>query len=564
VRGSGALALTLLLACGPPPDGAPRSADPESTGTPWFEEVAAEVGLDFVHRSGHDGRFLMPEIMGGGAALVDLDGDGDLDVYLVQGGDLRASRADRPGNRLYRNRGDGTFEDVTAGSGADDRGYGMGVAAGDVDGDGDLDLYVTNVGPDVLLRNEGGGRFTDVTAAAGLGDPGWGASAAFFDPDLDGDLDLFVTRYLDWSIDKEIDCYSDFGAPDYCSPQSYDAPVPDLFYRNLGDGTFRDDSAVTGIADVAGTGLGAVVADFDGDGAPELFVANDGMPDRLWFHRPDGTFEDRALLAGCAVDLDGKAKAGMGVTVADLDFDGDPDLLVCNLHQESDSLFRNDGGTFTDATAVLGLGAVSRPFTRFGMGWVDFDDDGHLDLFQANGRVALHATRLADDPFAEPNLLFHGLPGGGFEEVIPRGGTARPLLATSRAAAFGDVDGDGGVDVLIVNRDAPVHLLRNVVPDRGRWIAFDVLDRSGAPALGATLTLRAGDRTVVHEIHSASSYLTANPPRVHLGLGHLDRVTDVRVRWGDGGETAFGNHGAGRIVTLKPSTPSSSGGRSLF
>ncbi len=532
---------------------------------PWFREEAAARGLLFEHRSGHRDRYLMPEIMAGGGALCDLDGDGDLDAYLVQSGGLEVPAARRPPNRLFRNRGEGMFEDVTETSGAGHRGYGTGVACGDVDRDGDIDLYVTNVGANALLRNDGatgtGGRFsfTDVTAGAGVGHDGWGASAAFFDYDGDGDLDLFVTNYLRWSADHEIDCFDDRGRRDYCSPNNYSSPAPDVLYRNEGGGpdgriSFTDVTRETGLDAVFGNGLGVLPGDFDGDGRSDLFVANDGMPDQLWINSPGGRFRDQALLWGCAVDLEGQPKAGMGVAAADIDDDGDLDLLVCNLVNESDSLYLNAGGYFRDHTAASGLAGVSRPFTRFGVAWRDFDNDGILDLFEANGRVARKGPPLAADPMAEPNLVFRGLGGGRFAEVRPRGGTAEPLYATSRAAAFGDVDGDGGVDVLVVNRDAPAHLLRNVVPRRGHWLALRLLNEHGSDALGATVEVAAGDRTFRREVRAASSYLASSDPRLHVGLGPADRVRRVAIRWPDGERECFGPFAAGGEIVLRIGT----------
>ena len=534
-----------------------RSAAPEESpvvegAAPWFEERAAAAGVDFLHESGHGERCLMPEIMCGGAALLDIDGDGDLDIYLVQGGSLEAPGEASPRNQLYRNRGDGTFDNITAGSGADDAGYGMGVATGDYDNDGDTDLYVTNVGPDVLLRNDGGGHFTDVTAPAGLGHAGWGAGAAFLDYDRDGDLDLFVTNYLGWSIATDLDCYSDYiDGLDYCSPQSYKAPTADVLYRNNGDGTFTDVSIPAGIADGLGPGLGVVAGDFTGDGFVDIFVANDGAMDRLWVNDGAGRFTDQALVLGCAVDEDGKPKAGMGVTAADIDDDGDLDLLVCNLRQETDSLHRNVDGSFVDGTAAAGLGVVSRPFTRFGMGWVDFDNDGRLDLYQANGRVTQYADNADDDPFAEPNLLLRGTPSGRWTEVTPRGGTARTLVHTSRAAAFGDLDNDGRIDVLVVNRDSRPYLLMNRVPDAGRWLMLRVLGDHGGDAIGATVTLTVGDRRITRDVRTAYSYLAACDPRVHVGLGGADHASDVTVRWPDGRREGFGDLEAQAIHTLR-------------
>jgi hypothetical protein len=553
-RPAPALAWALLLAlCGcADPEAPPPPKTRAGSAAPWFVESAAARGLGFVHESGASGRYYLPEIMAGGAALFDMDGDGDLDAYLVQSGFLEPGTIAQPGNRLYRNEGGGIFADATEGSGADDRGYGMGVAAGDYDNDGDVDLYVTNVGPNRLLANDGTGRFTDVTAAAGVGDPGWGTSAAFLDYDRDGDLDLYVCNYLLWSVATNVECYSHAFGLDYCSPQAIDRPVPDVLFRNEGDGTFTDRSAESGIGSALGTGLGIVCGDFDGDAWPDVFVANDGMDDRLWINRRDGSFEDLAFMAGCAVDEGGAPKAGMGVAAADLDGDGTEDLIVCNLAGQTDSAYLNDGsGLFRDVTARLGLAAVSRPFTRFGMGLVDLDNDGRLDLYQANGRVIRQEREWDADPYAEPNLLFRGRRDGTFEELSPRGGTIGSLAFTSRAAAFGDVDGDGGIDVLVVNRDAPAHLLINAVPRRRRWLALEVLQEHGSDAIGARVSGWAGDTLVVREVRAAHSYLASSDPRVHVGLGDQTLLRDVTVRWIDGTQEAFGDLEADRVVTLR-------------
>ncbi|MCH8153122.1 MAG: CRTAC1 family protein [Planctomycetes bacterium] len=533
----------------PPPSS--LSQPPAADGAPWFVEIAQQSGLVFEWRSGFRDRRYMPEITGGGAALFDMDGDGDLDAYLVQAGSLVEPKRTQPPNQLFRNLGDGAFENVTSGSGADDSGYGMGVACGDYDNDGDVDLYVTNVGPNVLLQNDGTGRFTDVTTRAGVGHSGWGSSAAFVDYDHDGDLDLYVCNYLNWAAATEVDCFNAMGAPDYCLPQNYNAPAVDVLYRNNGDGTFADVTEQAGLNQTFGTGLGVVCGDFNNDGWIDIFVANDLMPDRLWLNQGNGTFRDEALFAGCAIDQEGQAKAGMGVTAADIDDDGDLDLLVCNLAKQSDSYFINEGGYFTDSTAMMGLGAVSRPFTRFGMAWIDFDHDGDLDLYQVNGRVARQSMVFSDDPYAEPNLLFQGLGGGRFKEFRPRGGTRELLAATSRAAAFGDIDQDGAIDVLVVNRDAKAHLLHNIVPNRGNWISFRVIEEHGRDALGATVRLTLGNRRITRDVRAAYSFLASNDPKVHVGLGERDTATDVSVRWINGGIESFGDFGANQVVTLQ-------------
>jgi enediyne biosynthesis protein E4 len=283
-------------------------------------------------------------------------------------------------------------------------------------------------------------------------------------------------------------------------------------------------------------------------------VANDGTPNHLWLNGGGGRFTESALAWGVAIDQDGAPKAGMGVHAADVDDDGDNDLLVMNLDTESDSYFRNDGSFFVDATTMVGLRVASRRFTRFGMALVDFDNDGRLDLYEANGRVGLQGETFARDPYAEPNLLFRGLAGPKFEEVAPRGGTAAPLIATSRAAAFGDVDNDGGVDVLVANRDGAPYLLRNVAPARGHWAQFSVRTTKGSDALGAVVTIRAGSRTWRRDVRSGFSYLAANDPRVHVGLGDLTRIDTVDVRWPDGASERFGPFDVDQIVTLRRGT----------
>lgn len=528
----------------------PSSTASSEAAAPWFEDIAASAGLSFVHRSGHEGTtYRLPEIMGGGAALFDMDADGDLDVLLVQSGTLDGD--DRgPRHKLFRNDGRARFADATAGSGVEVAGYGMGVATGDYDGDGDADLYLTNLGTNVLLQNDGRGRFADVTAATGVAGSGWSAGAAFFDADADGDLDLFVTRYLAWEPGRERQCFSLTGRVDFCSPKNYDAPTSDLFFVNRGNGTFVDASVSAGFTAARGNGLGVVVDDVDADGRPDLFVANDGTPNHLWLNQGGGRFTESALARGVAIDQDGAPKAGMGVHAADVDGDGDNDLLVMNLDTESDSFFRNDGNFYVDATNMTGLRVVSRRFTRFGMAMLDFDNDGLLDLFEANGRVGLQGESVAADPYAEPNLLFRGKTGATFEEVTPRGGTATPLIATSRAAAFGDLDNDGGVDIVVANRDGAPHLLRNVVPSRGHWTLLSVKTARGSDALGAVVRVTAGGHAWRRDVRTGYSYLAANDPRVHVGVGAATSIESVDVTWPDGSIERFGPFATDRVVTI--------------
>jgi hypothetical protein len=563
------LLLTAVIACTarktPPPDPPPEpspgtsaeTSPAQTAGTPtagstvpWFREDASASGLVFQHISGHRDQHLIPEVIGGGVALFDMDGDDDLDAYCVQSGNLRRLDATEKRNQLFRNHGDGTFDEVSSGSGADVSGYGIGVASGDYDNDGDLDLFVTNVGPNVLLRNDGAGRFTDVTTPTGVGDDGFGTSAAFVDYDRDGDLDLFVLNYLRWSVATEQECRNDSDQPTYCSPASYDRPARDVLYRNEEQGTFTDVTAEVGIVTGSGPGLGVVCGDFTGDGTVDVFMANDGARDQLWVGHAGGRFIDEAMARGCALDQEGIAKAGMGVTAEDIDDDGDLDVLICNIERESDSLFVNEGEYFSDRTARSGLGAVSRTFTRFGMAWVDFDHDGFFDLYQANGKVSLQGAP-TENPFAEANLLFRGNAAGRFEEVKPRGGTSPVLVATSRGAAFGDIDGDGDIDFLVSNRDGPVHLLRNVAPKAGGWLSLAVVNSRGAPAIGAVVRFRLGERRLTRYVRTAYSYCAANDPTLHVGTGAVDKITDVTVEWVDGVVERFPDQRGGQRVTLR-------------
>lgn len=546
--------LSVLVALGLASVSVSIGQDASSEPHPWLREEAVQRGLDFRHVSGHDGRFLFPEIHAGGAALFDADQDGDLDAYLVQSGSLIDAPSQELGNQLYLNRGNGEFRNASRASGADDSGYGMGVASGDFDNDGNVDLYVTNVGPNVLLRNLGRGRFQDVTAQAGVGVGGWSASAIFFDYDLDGDLDLFVTNYLNWTVDREVECFDKAGRLNYCGPAKYDTPAADFLFRNDGGGRFSDATVNAKMDVTFGTGLGVGTGDFDDNGWPDLFVANDGMLDQLWLNQGDGTFRDEAVFRGCAADLSGQPKAGMGVTAADVDNDGDLDLAVCNLGGETDSVFLNQGDYFSDHTGASGLASISRSLTRFGMAWIDFDNDGYLDIYQSAGAITTHGRiYLETDPYAEPNLLLRGLPGPEYREVLPRGGTRELLVATSRAAAFGDVDGDGGIDILVVNRDAPVYLLMNQVAVRGNWLRVAVTNDSGSPALGAVVVASVGDARLRREVHSAFSYQAANDPAAHFGLGEVERVDGLAVRWPDGRERCTGPQEANQILEVKGS-----------
>ena len=573
----------LLAACDDPSAREPGAPGTGSRGAAvaeaaLFVDRAAAAGLDFVQFNGMSGQYYMAEVTGSGAALFDYDGDGDLDAFLVQGqmlepgADVRRATFPPPAgaalaDRLFRNDLDGgppsslRFTDVTAaaGFGARADGYGMGVTTGDYDNDGRTDLYVTNFGPNRLWRNRGDGTFEDVTAASGTGEDRWSVPAAFFDFDRDGWLDLYVGNYIAEDLEERTICRDFTGAQDYCGPGAFESH-PDRLFRNRGDGTFEDVTERAGLAERRGAALGVVAADFDGDGWLDLYVANDSQPNFLWINRRDGTFEEAALLAGAAVNATGKAEASMGVDAADYDGDGDLDLFMTHLTGETNTLYANDGrGVFDDATTASGLGPPSRPYTSFGTAWIDYDNDGDPDLLIANGAVKrIEALARAGDPFPlhQPNQLFRNLGGGRFEEVTDRAGEVFALSEVSRGAAFGDVDDDGDLDVLLVSNSGPVRLLINRVGSRQPWIGLRLTGSSGRDMLGARVELLLRGRPPrVARVRTDGSFASASDPRVLFGLGGPDAppaeaVSGVRVLWPDGSVEAFGAPPAGRYTTL--------------
>ncbi len=560
--GAAGLGLTLLLVfitLGPSPDrvlaGVPTAEHPG-----FFTDVGQQLGLDFVHDPAAEGGYFMPESLASGGAFLDYDGDGDLDVYLVNGAyrDPARRKAKPLRNRLFRQESDGRFRDVTDAAGIGDEGYGMGVAVGDMDNDGDPDVYVTNFGPDALYRNNGDGTFTNVSQAAGISNPAWSSSALFFDYDLDGDLDIYVANYLAW--DRHVPCFDRAGKPDYCGPKVYPG-IADVLYRNNGDGTFSDVSASSGIAGAPSKGLGVATADFDANGFPDVFVANDAVPNQLWLNQGDGTFREGALLLGLAVDSLGSAGAGMGVALGDADNDGDLDLYVTQIFNENNDFFRNLGTMgFAEETASARLIGPDWALTGFGTGFFDFDNDGDLDLAVANGRI-MRGTLLTDgntpgywDHYAEPNLLFENDGTGTFSNVSAQSGAFGSLIENSRGLVFGDMDNDGDVDLLVVNEGGRARLLRNDVAGKGHWLLVNAIDpRLRRHALGARISVVADGRTLHRIVAPAYSYLSSSDPRVHFGLGGARRVERIEVRWPDGRIETFPGGPADRIITLRRS-----------
>ncbi len=564
---------------------APQSPEPPA-GEVWFTDRADAAGIDFVHFNGESGELRISETMGSGAALFDFDNDGDLDVYVVQSrsaGPRGTPDPDPapfpprpPGDRLYRNdlevHADGgrtlRFTDVTQGSGLDGRSYGMGVAAGDVDNDGWVDLYRTAIGPNQLFRNNGDGTFTDVTRESGAGDPRWSVSASFADLDRDGWLDLYVGNYLHYDLDEpQPPCFSRTGERDYCGPSAFTA-VPDRLYRNRGDGTFADVTAMSGVAREYGAALGVAAFDADGDGWTDVYVANDGEPNQLWMNQRDGTFTNGALLAGAALNDSGRTEGSMGVDAGDFDGDGDDDLFMTHLTRETNTLYVNDGlGLFEDRTATIGLGAPSLAYTGFGTAWLDFDNDGGLDLLVVNGAVQASHQRFAGAggasarageplPLHQPNQLFRNLGNGRFDEVTRQAGAVFGLSEVSRGAAFGDVDNDGDVDVLVTNNNGRARLLINEVGNRNRWIGLRLVGGPGRRDMpGARVGVFRDDGPPLwRRARADGSYASANDPRVLVGLGDAAAVRRVRVVWPSGREEEWTDLPVDRWLTLEEGT----------
>jgi len=527
-------------------------------GGPRFREASKETGLQFEHLIGATGEFYLPEIMGSGGALFDYDNDGDLDVFLVQGTMLGAEKDPAkslfppakgwsPGNRLYRNElvptGKLKFTEVTAKSGLAHTGYGMGAATGDYDNDGDTDLYLTCFGSNVLYRNNGDGTFSDVTTQAGVEDQRWSSSAAFADIDRDGDLDLYVCNYVDFTVRGNKKCFAPTGEVDYCAPAAY-RPVPDRLFLNQGDGRFIDVTQRSGIGGSVGPGLGVTFADLDRNGWIDIYVANDGAANLLWMNKGDGSFEENGLMAGAAYGADGVARAGMGVTAADFDNDGDDDLLVTNLLKEGSTLYRNNGkGLFDDATIDYNISQLSFVSTGFGVSWFDYDNDGWLDIFAANGAVTLlPALRGERYPFHQINQLFRNEgEKRSIRDVTADAGPTFKLSEVSRGAAFGDIDNDGDLDILVTNNNGPARLLLNESGGGNHWISIRALTARGSrDAIGARIavTLKGG-RTIWRRTHTDGSYLSAGDPRTHFGLGKSANVESVRITWPDGLEESW-------------------------
>jgi hypothetical protein len=506
-------------------------------------DVAPASGVSYRFHTGSRSQHDLPEIMGGGVGLIDVDGDGRLDIYFCNGGPIvpQPGQPDPP-CRLFRNRGDGTFENITALAGAPGPSYAMGVAVGDFNGDARDDLFVTGWRDQRLYRNRGRGRFEDVTERAGLSSSAWSTSAAFADLDRDGDLDLYVANYVDFDPARAPYCAAPDGKRDYCGPEEFPAQA-DRLYRNNGDGTFTDVSKLSGIDLPDGRGLGVLIADLTGDAQLDIFVANDGTPCWLFENKGNLCFQEVGLASGVALDGDGRALAGMGVARGDLDGDGRLDLVVTNYIGRSTVAFRNLGnGRYQDVSGTLGLTAATRDVLGFGLTLTDFDGDGRLDLLQANGHV-LDRVR-SGVPFAmRPTLLRNE--GGRFPDVASAAGPWFSKRMIGRGLAVGDVEGDGRPDAVVNVLDGPAALLRNT--SAGRFLTLELVGRPPfhTSAIGAKVKAHLAGRTLAHEVVAGGSYLSASDRRVYLGLGAERRVDRLEITWPSGRVEVWTNLAAG-------------------
>ena len=547
---SSILRICAALACLCPPvsPGDTLQADPA---VPFGDRTRA-MGIDFRHQNGASAQKHLVETMGSGCALLDYDGDGRLDVLLINGGRTPDSPPFEPrSHALYRNLGGGRLQEVTVEAGLEPTAdYGMGVAVGDYDNDGDPDVYLTNFGPNRLFRNNGDGTFSDVTRGAGVAGAEWSTSAAFFDYDGDGAADLYVVNYLDAGFERNPPCEMK-GVRAYCHPRHY-AGVADRLYRNLGGGRFRDVSRSSGILNPEGKGLGVVAADFDQDGWVDLYVANDSVRNFLFRNNRDGTFADVTLLSGTGYNSQARAEAGMGVDAADYDGDRLLDIVVTNYDLETNALYRYQGNwLFGDERWRSGLARKDRFLLGFGAGFLDFDNDGDRDLLVVNGHVVDNIQRIQPDlSHAQPDQLFENR-GGRFLEHEPFFRWSSRQARVGRGMALGDIDNDGDIDVLVSNCGSEPALLINRVGARGNWIQLRLTGTdSSRDAVGTRLTLTTAAGSQTDQVTGGGSYLSAGDPRAHFGLGEVARVEEIRIRWPSGKEEVLRDIPANRILQV--------------
>lgn len=532
-----------------------------------FIEVTQAAGINFTHINGASGKYHLPETLGAGGAFFDYDNDGDLDLFLVNSGlidklSLRQEPTrEKDKSQLYHNNGDGTFSDATQSAKLNAiYGYNHGAIVADYDNDGDSDLYITSLGSNKLYQNQGDGTFTDVTKTAGVGGNAWSSSATFFDYDRDGYLDLFVVNYVYYSLEQTYSPCIQSGQQDYCNLTYYQG-APDQLYHNNGNGTFVDVTQAAGIRDQGGSfhgkGLGVVATDTNNDGWMDLYVANDGTPNYLFKNNGDSTFTEMAALAGCAYSRQGVAQAGMGVDVGDYDRDGFMDIFVTNFSEEANNLYRNNGdGTFSDAIYEVGLGDVTYLPLGFGTRLFDYDNDGSLDLFVANGHVITHIHLKSDLlTYGQRNQLFRSTSNGRFTEVLPTSeSTFLSRAEVSRGVISADYDNDGDVDILVTQLNQPARLYRNQTSEQeepNHWLRIKVVGRqSNRDGIGTKIRLQSGNLSLTKEIHSSSSYLSGHDQRPIFGLGGRQKVDHVILHWPSGAITRLENLTVNRQVEI--------------
>jgi len=525
-----------------------------SNGQVQFIDVTRQAGIDWIHENGASPEKYLIETMGGGAAFVDYDNDGWLDIFLIDSGTHQHSSASIPARHaLYQNNRNGTFTDVIAKAKVGGEGYGMGVAVGDFDNDGWSDLYVTRFGKNTLYRNLGDGTFEDVTPRAGVGVDAWSTSAAFFDLDNDGDLDLFVCVYLDWDYDKEMYCGQPRdGYRSYCHPLRYN-PVTSVLFENNGDGTFTDISSRAGVG-LPGRALGVVTGDMNSDGFADIYVANDAVANFLFKNNGDGTFKEIGIVAGVAFGIYGKAESGMGVDFGDYNEDGRMDLIITNIDQEMNNLFSNQGDDwFIDLTLNAGLGQAATLYSGFGVRFLDYDNDGDLDLVVLNGHVVdnINLYRYGVS-YAEPPLLLENTGGGQFSDAGKEAGPIWKKPMVGRALAAGDYDNDGDSDLLFVNNGQPAVLLQNEGGNANPWLGLQLVgSKSNRDGVGAIVTMTTDRRKIVRERNGGTSYQAAQDPRIIFGLEEGEKVISLEVRWPDGEAQHLDPLELGRYHTLR-------------
>ncbi len=498
-----------------------------------FVDVTASAGIRFVHENGAFGKKYLPETMGSGGAFFDYNNDGWLDILLLNGMSFRGAGKKRSLPALYRNNGDGTFAEVTEQTGLDIQLFGMGISAADYDNDGDSDVYVSGVGEDHLFQNQGNGRFKDVTRSSGLSNPEFGTSSAFLDFDRDGYLDLFVANYVKWSEEEDIYCSLDGKNKAYCTPEPYHGTTPRLF-RNLGNGKFVDVTKAAGLFDETNKGLGVVVFDYNNDDWPDLMLANDTQPNKLWENQKDGSFREVGVMAGIAFSEDGIARGAMGIDAGDYDQSGYESVLIGNFSNEMLSLYHNEGsGFFIDDAPVSSVGPASLLSLTFGCFFFDFDLDGYLDIFTANGHVENDIGEVQKRvTYAQPPQLFQNLDGRHFKEVTLQMGKefAKPRVA--RGAAYADFDNDGDLDILLTTCGGPARLFRNDGGNRNSWVTVELVGvRSNRDGIGSTVVLRSAGKSQKRMVRTGGSYCSQSQLRITFGLGSDHRVDSLEIRW---------------------------------